>query len=89
MKDHELFARVDRVLWEDWDPIGVRALGGPEDEYSGYVGSILALLRSGATEAELSGRLAIIRCQSMGLPRNDAHDRRAARILATILGGPR
>jgi hypothetical protein len=89
MKDDELFARVDRVLWEDWDPIGVRALGGPDDEYRGYVPSILALLRSGATEAELSERLASLRCLSMGLARNDAHDRRAAHILVTILDGRR
>jgi hypothetical protein len=34
-------ARVREVLMRDWDPIGIRALEGPEDEYDNMVGMTL------------------------------------------------
>jgi hypothetical protein len=43
---------IGRVLFEDWDPIGVRGFG-PEDEYDSYVGGIYRLLCSSPTEAQV------------------------------------
>lgn len=43
MKRKKLWIEVDKILWEDWDPIGIKGRG-PSDEYRGYVPSIVNLL---------------------------------------------
>jgi hypothetical protein len=59
--------RVEQALWEDWDPIGVRAMGGPSDEYDSYAPTILRMLLAGATEEELVVHLYAIETEQMGL----------------------
>ena len=54
MKKKKLYEQVDKVLWEDWDPIGVNTDGGPDDEYSGYVPSIVKLLENEADESKIT-----------------------------------
>ena len=54
MNSKELWKEVDRILWEDWDPIGVNDYGGPDDEYRGYVSSIIRLLEDGADESTIA-----------------------------------
>ncbi|WP_019903942.1 hypothetical protein [Methylobacterium sp. 77] len=44
MPHDDLTAHTRRVLWTIWDPIGVAALGAPEDEYDDYVPGIVALV---------------------------------------------
>lgn len=39
-----LWKAVDKILWEDWDPIGLKDTKGSNDEYSSYVPSIVKLL---------------------------------------------
>lgn len=56
MKQKELFDKVDKILWEDWDPIGIND-DGCEDEYRGYVPSIVKLLREGANEKKIAKKL--------------------------------
>ena len=53
MKKSKLWEQVDRILWEDWDPIGIND-SGPEDEYSGYVPSIINLLNKDADEKKIA-----------------------------------
>ncbi|MEM6943242.1 MAG: hypothetical protein AAF565_05755, partial [Pseudomonadota bacterium] len=43
----EILAAVRRRLWEEWDPIGVRRLGGPSDEYENYAPAIASILARG------------------------------------------
>tara|TARA_R110000868_G_scaffold409563_1_gene695312 strand:- start:4966 stop:5202 length:237 start_codon:yes stop_codon:yes gene_type:complete len=45
---------VDKILWEDWDPIGVNDYDGPPDEYSNYVPSIVHLLQDGADISKIT-----------------------------------
>jgi hypothetical protein len=59
--------RVEQTLWEDWDPIGVRAMGGPDDEYDSYAPAILRMLLYGVTEEELVAHLHAIETERMGL----------------------
>lgn len=59
--------RVEQVLWEDWDPIGVRDLGGPDDEYDSYAPTVLEMLLASATEEELVAHLHAIEVEQMGL----------------------
>ena len=80
----EDWRRVSRTLWETWDPIGVRGMGGPDDEYDSYVDDVLAMLRQGADETRLSSRLEAIADDRMGLPGTKADADRAARALLRL-----
>jgi len=68
--DRRLYTRIDRILYEDWDPIDVKAWGQYEctDEYSDYVPAVLRLLNDGADEQQISEHLQKIAKDYMGLP---------------------
>lgn len=53
MRKTKLWEQVNRILWEDWDPIGIND-SGPEDEYSGYVPSVIKLLNQDADEKKIA-----------------------------------
>ncbi|MFH1748556.1 MAG: hypothetical protein ABIG44_16095 [Planctomycetota bacterium] len=63
----DIMQRIHDVLWNDWDPIGVRDMGGPEDEYDSYIGRVYRLLASGASKQELTGALRAIQTDCMGM----------------------
>ncbi|MFT5822386.1 MAG: hypothetical protein ACI8ZM_003642 [Crocinitomix sp.] len=58
MTKSKLWIKVDKILWEDWDPIAVNDYGGTDvewqDEYSGYVPSIVKLLLEQANELKIA-----------------------------------
>lgn len=54
MKKSALWIEVDKILWEDWDPIGMNDYGGPDDEYRGYVPSIINLLMDDVDELKIA-----------------------------------
>ena len=54
MNNKELFAQVDKILWEEWDPIGVNDYGGSPDEYTGYVPSLVKLILDGSDISKIS-----------------------------------
>lgn len=62
----ELNKAVEVVLWEVWDPIGVRE-HAPSDEYNDYAPSITRLLFQQANDAELSAALAGVASGALGL----------------------
>ena len=66
-KDKELQRAVGEVLHYVWDPIGVCRVPQARDEYDGYVGPIVTLLRSGASSSEISQCLENIAVERMGL----------------------
>jgi hypothetical protein len=76
--------RVAAVLWQDWDPIGVGWMGGPDDEYDLYAEGVVALLRSGAGEQAIADHLQAIEIERMGLPAKDVDAKRAARALVSL-----
>jgi hypothetical protein len=45
---------VNAVLFEFWDPIGVRAASGPQDEYQSYVPQLMALVNRDAPDTEIA-----------------------------------
>lgn len=53
----DLVRRVDAVLWEVWDPIGVNAVPDTRDEYSGYAPAVARMLAGGAPDDELAAHL--------------------------------
>ena len=72
---------IHDVLLNEWDPIGIVSLGGPDDEYQSYEGGVLALLQQGVSEDELAAHLIKIERDRMGLEESPDIARRAARSL--------
>jgi hypothetical protein len=58
---------IRHVLLDVWDPIGVKDEPNAQDEYDSYVGEILGLLSTGATDGQISDRLLYFVNDRMGL----------------------
>ena len=61
-----IHAEIKRILWEEWDPIGVRG-DAPDDEYNAYIGGIHRLLADGADKAAIVEHLYRLETEYMGL----------------------
>ena len=59
---------IRRVLITVWDPIGVRGEPNAQDEYDSYLGNVLALLTSGASDDQINEHLLRIVTERMELP---------------------
>ncbi len=73
--------RIREVLDTQWDPIGVG--GQSPDEYEAYAGRVAAMLRAGASDAELSGYLHWVETAHMGLPGDPV---RMGKVVASLRG---
>ncbi len=60
---------IRRILFYDWDPIGINDLA-PEDEYDSYVGGIYRLLASSASEYQIIEHLHRLEITKMGVSSN-------------------
>jgi hypothetical protein len=69
MKDQQEKVRsaVRKVLWEQWDPIGVNDSPAHLGEYDGYANTVCALLRRGADNTEICDYLRQVEIKNMGL----------------------
>jgi hypothetical protein len=56
-RGHEIQDKISRILYEDWDPLGLRDVA-PSDEYDSYVGGVYRLLASGASCEQVAEHLA-------------------------------
>lgn len=65
--DWEFEIKVQSVLREHWDPIGVGKTPEAYDEYDSYVPQIAELLRQGVSEEALTAHLLNIETEAMGL----------------------
>jgi hypothetical protein len=68
-----LYKRIDEILWEEWDPIGVSGIEEARDEYQSYLPGIFALALGRCDVDEIADRLHLIERQTMGLPGNRDH----------------
>jgi hypothetical protein len=85
MNDRQLFDQIDRILWEDWDPIGLNKKGGPVDEYRGYVPSIISVLKKGADLQKIADSLNHHASVNMGLSAPfDHHEKIAVKLKALV-----
>lgn len=67
MLQKEIYDKINKLLWEEWNPIGVSV---PEDEYSGYVPSILRLKMQNADEQMIARKMLEHEKMNMGLEGN-------------------
>ena len=65
--DWECEIKVQSVLREHWDPIGVGKIPEAYDEYDSYAPQIAKLLRQGVSEEALTAHLLKIETETMGL----------------------
>ncbi|MCD9029047.1 hypothetical protein LDO26_12635 [Luteimonas sp. BDR2-5] len=82
-QDQELLRIIGEVLHYIWDPIGVTGVPQARDEYYGYVRPVFTLLRSRASDADLSAYLEQIVINSMGLPSHKERSDEAASVLTS------
>lgn len=82
--DAALYERIDRILWEDWDPIGVNDEPAAEGEYTSYVPAVFQMARRGSDARAIAEHLHSIARTAMGLgtdtPTCYVCDRTAVRI---------
>lgn len=87
MKKNELLQAVRRILFTEWDPIGVNDNPLCEDEYDSYAPAICRLLCEGADASKVVLHLSRLQKDSMGLTATEAHNRRIARRLLSLTEG--
>lgn len=82
MNKKDLWEAVDKILWEDWDPIGINDCG-PDDEYRSYVPSVIQLLKEESDKDKLIKLLHQHANINMGLSTDKRfHEEVAAKLLA-------
>lgn len=66
----QLYKRIDEILWNDWDPIGVNDMENVRDEYQSYTPHIFSLTIHGADKTKIAEHLYKIETINMGLSGN-------------------
>lgn len=70
--------------WDLWDPIGLKEIACPRDEYDAYLLKVVSLLRHGATTVEVVEYLIDAETRTIGMrPRADTRDR-AERLVEAV-----
>jgi hypothetical protein len=77
--------QVRSILWHDWDPINVRALNGPADEYDAYIPAVVRMLDGSASIEAISRHLERIEAEEMNLTPDTTKTRRVAMKLIALL----
>lgn len=81
---NKVWIEIDKILWKDWDPIGVNDFA-PTDEYQSYVSQIFHLLINGASIEEIADRLYRIETKVIGVGGNKENCRSAAKKIKSIM----
>ncbi len=69
----ELLEAVKRILWEEWDPIGVNDIA-PDDEYDSYAFRVLVMMKEGRSEKEVADYLNWVAAEHMSLGGHGRND---------------
>lgn len=81
---NDLVGKVRKMLWEQWDPIGVNQCSEAKDEYDNYVLMLCEAVASCGTEDELFQLLWSIETRYMGLDGDEHSTRLFAKSLANV-----
>lgn len=76
--------KVDRILWMDWDPIGVNDDPGATGEYAPYASQIIRLILDGADAHKIYAHLLEIETVYMGIRSPDEPRMLAAKKLTEL-----
>lgn len=75
-------ARIERVLLEQWDPLGVHGQPGPHAEYAPYAHDLFSLLMRGGSDLQVERRLHEIERDELHRP--DLAERDLAAVVAAL-----
>ena len=88
MAEKHIAYRVEEVLMNVWDPIGVAGIPEAKGEYDSYIGRVLLLLERKGTPEEIADYLDSVVTTQMGLvARRDHSTKVAQKLLALTNGG--
>ena len=65
--DKILYQKIDEILWNDWDPIGVNDTPEARDEYHSYIFELIDMKKNRATPGEITNHLHRIEFEHIGL----------------------
>ncbi|MBN8531430.1 MAG: hypothetical protein J0L97_06170 [Alphaproteobacteria bacterium] len=86
-KHRALRTEIDRLLWEEWDPIGVNDAPEARDEYRSYAGGVCTMLWDGKTRDDILAYLHWAESDHMGTGASrETLDARNAALLGRIFG---
>ena len=84
-QDAGAYEAMDRLLFREWDPIGIYAMDGPEDEYREYLPRFWSLILEGVDESKIAQYLGDIERDSIGVETSEPHRLDIARKAAALL----
>ena len=85
LQDASAYEAIDRLLWREWDPIGVNDLWEAQNEYQAYLPSFWALLTKGETEDVLVAYLRQVEIERIMFETSDEHKRAVVRKAKALL----
>lgn len=81
--DKDLWKNIDKILWEDWDPIGINDIA-LSDEYNSYVPQLYKLIIEDADSEKITNQLYEFATRNMGLLGNLEHCKHIADLLLRL-----
>jgi len=72
-QDAGVYAALDRLLFWEWDPLGVHDIHGPEDEYHAYLPGFWKLVTADATAEDIAAYLRRTEVEALGVESTEAH----------------
>ena len=79
-----IYNTIDKILWEDWDPIGVNDTEEARDEYQSYTNQIFSLKIRGADIETIAKELHNLETLEMGVFLIKEHSRNIAKKIMNI-----
>jgi len=76
-EQRDLYKEIDEILWNDWDPIGIKDIA-PRDEYQSYTPTIFKLKTNGSDKETIAKTLHEIETVTIGVIGNIEHCRQIA-----------
>ncbi|OHV80417.1 hypothetical protein [Rhizobium sp. LCM 4573] len=84
--DAGAYEALDRLLYREWDPIGIYPLDGPDDEYRAYLPEFWQLVAGGADELAIAEYLGSVERERLCVETSFEHrldiSRKARALLA-------
>lgn len=68
--EKSLYAKIDKILWEKWDPIGMNNISEIRNEYYGYIPIIFNAVKQTNEKGVIADILFDIETKRMGLNGN-------------------
>lgn len=83
-QEKKLYNKIDQILLNDWDPIGIQKIPEAFDEYHSYVSIIYDLLVTKQSINEISNYLWYVETDLMGLTGNKDHTKKIAKKIYNL-----